>query len=288
MFLDQLLGRVGVVKRHSLGVCAGAGVIAPDDEVGAAVVLADNGVPKGFPRPGHTHGQRQKRKGSHAGRVMGEQGLVTPHPGVVVHVPRFGHSHYGMDQHRGPGFLGRLDGELHVGAVHGVAGLKSHDLLPAQAGKLAAELGRGVAEGDKVVMGGELQPLHRAAHIHRMGVVEKRRDPRVFLGVGAVNPLGFFALVRPPDVLHVEHSQTNAFRVPQSQGFPRRKLGGQLLRDVKHDGNGPEEPGGQAHALKHRFVLLGGHEALKGRKTAVEEELQVAELPGRKVPGREV
>jgi hypothetical protein len=53
--VEDELGVVGPV------VIADAGVVAPDDEVGAAVVLATDGVPDSLPWAGVAHGRREGR-----------------------------------------------------------------------------------------------------------------------------------------------------------------------------------------------------------------------------------
>ena len=58
---QHLLGSVGVVEGLASRVRARPGVVATHDEVAAAVVLADGGVPEDLPRPRHAHGEGQQR-----------------------------------------------------------------------------------------------------------------------------------------------------------------------------------------------------------------------------------
>ena len=60
VLLHELLRVVRAVERLAVAVVAGAGVIAADDEVRAAVVLADDRVPHGFARAAHAHRERQQ------------------------------------------------------------------------------------------------------------------------------------------------------------------------------------------------------------------------------------
>ncbi len=60
MLSEQLLSVVRPVEGLVGGIRAGPGVIAADDEVGAAVVLADDRVPQRLARPAHAHRQRQQ------------------------------------------------------------------------------------------------------------------------------------------------------------------------------------------------------------------------------------
>ena len=60
MFPEQFLSIVGPIERVAVLVVARARVVAADDEVGAAVVLADDRVPDRLPRPAHAHGEIQQ------------------------------------------------------------------------------------------------------------------------------------------------------------------------------------------------------------------------------------
>ena len=75
VLLQQLLGIVRSVERLAARVLAGAGVIAADDQVRAAVVLADDRVPDRLARPAHPHRQRQQRE---VRRVLRDSGTSAP------------------------------------------------------------------------------------------------------------------------------------------------------------------------------------------------------------------
>ncbi len=60
MLGEQGLGVIGAVEILTGAVLAGARVIAAHDEVGAAVVLADDAMPDGLTRARHTHGKVQQ------------------------------------------------------------------------------------------------------------------------------------------------------------------------------------------------------------------------------------
>ena len=62
VLLHQILRVIRTVERLAGRVLAGAGVVAPDDEVIGAVVAADDRVPDRLARSGHAHGQRQQRQ----------------------------------------------------------------------------------------------------------------------------------------------------------------------------------------------------------------------------------
>ena len=67
-------------------------MVTADDEMAGPIVLADDGVPNGFPRAPHAHGQRQQREGCGGVRVALEDRLVAAHPGVMVHVTWLRHA----------------------------------------------------------------------------------------------------------------------------------------------------------------------------------------------------
>ena len=151
----QLLGVVGPVERLAAGVAARAGVVSSDDQVGAAVVLADDGVPHRLTGAAEAHRQREQGQLGGVVRVAVHDRLVGPHPGVVVHIARLGHADHRVDQQVGLDQLGGAHGELQVGPVHGVARLEGGHPAPAAAGEALAQFGRGVAQGLVVVVMGQ-------------------------------------------------------------------------------------------------------------------------------------
>ena len=108
VLLEQLAGGGGIVERLALGVLAGTGVVASHDEVVAAKIPADDGVPDGFPRAGHAHGQRQQaeQRGIRVVIIL-DQRFVDAHARVVVHVAGLGHADHRVEEQVGAGFLAR-------------------------------------------------------------------------------------------------------------------------------------------------------------------------------------
>ena len=132
MLAEQFLGLVRAVERLAVAVIARAGVIAADDEVRAAVVLADDGVPQRFARPAHAHGQVQQAQRAWSAPGTAPALLVAAHAGEVVDVAGLGHAHHRVNQQIGLYFARGAEGQFLVGAVHGVTGLEGHHLAPAQ------------------------------------------------------------------------------------------------------------------------------------------------------------
>ena len=141
---DELLRVVRAVKVLPLRVLPGPGVVAPDDEVRRAEVFADDRVPDGLAGAGHAHREREEREVAHAVRVLGHDGLVHAHAGVVVDVAGLRHADDGVDEDVGLSLARGADGQLAVRAVHGVAGLEGDDLAPRELFEVCTELGGGV------------------------------------------------------------------------------------------------------------------------------------------------
>src|ERR1039458_5271821 len=173
VLLKSFLGLVGTIEGLAVGVFARAGVIAAHDEVGAAVVLANQGVPDRFARSTHAHGKRQERELLRSLWILRAQQLVAAHAGVVVHVSGLRHSDDGMDQKVGFHLLGRAESEFHVGAVHGVASLEGNDSAPSKTRELRAQLCRGEAQRAEIVMRRMLQTFDAPAYVPRVRLIHR-------------------------------------------------------------------------------------------------------------------
>ena len=120
-----------------------AGVVAPDDEVGAAVVLAADRVPDRLARPGVAH-----RGGEHADhravlRVVAlEQRLVAPHPHVRRDVVGLRRADERVDE-QAVDDLERALLDVLVRPVDRVAGLEPDDGPPAALARTSARVSRG-------------------------------------------------------------------------------------------------------------------------------------------------
>ena len=130
VLFDGVLCIVWSVEVLAGAVLAGPGVVAPNDEVRGSVVFADNGVPDSFSGPTHAHSEREETQYRHSVGVAGEKGLVDAYAGKVVNVSGLSEAYNGVDQDVRLTGAGSADGELAVGAVHGVAGLESDDSSP--------------------------------------------------------------------------------------------------------------------------------------------------------------
>jgi hypothetical protein len=146
------------------------------------VVLADHGVPECLAGAAHAHGEGQEGKSTHAVGVTGQESLVDTDTGEVVNVTGLGQADNGMDEDVGLLGAGGTDGQLTVSAVHGVAGLEGHDLLPSQLVKVGAQLGGGEAQVEEVVVLKTLNGLKLTTNVEILGGGEEVLDT----GVGVV------------------------------------------------------------------------------------------------------
>lgn len=140
VLLNGVLRIVRAVEVDTLAVLAGAGVVTANDEVGRTVVLADDGVPDGLAGTAHAHGKGKKTEDGHAVGVSGKESLVDAHTGKVVNVTGLGQADDGVDENVGMVRTGSADGQLSVGAVHGVTGLEGNDSGPAELVEVSADL----------------------------------------------------------------------------------------------------------------------------------------------------
>src|SRR5690606_12901832 len=66
------------------------------------------------------------------------------------------------------------------------------------------------------------------------------------------------------------------------------ELGRELLADVERDRHRPQDAAREPHLLDDGVVVGTGHEAFERRERAVQEQLDVAELTHREIPGAHV
>src|SRR5215470_19596610 len=132
-------------------------MVPSHDEVGSTVVLADNGVPEGFARSTHTHGEREERKHHPVLRVARQDCLVAAHPRLRIDVPGLRHPHHRVDQQIGVLRKRGAKGELLVGSVHRITCLERDHPNPATTCKLGTQLRGGMAMRKGVQVPGVLQ-----------------------------------------------------------------------------------------------------------------------------------
>ena len=288
ILLEQRLRVIGAVEIDALAVLAGAGVVAADDEMGDAVVLADQPVPDRLARARHAHRQVQKAHRGGRLRVLVQHRLIAAHPGEVIDIARFRHADDGVDQQVRHRLAGGAEGQFLMRAVQRVAGLEGDDLLPAKLAEIGAQLVRRVAAGLEVVMHRLLDAGDRTAQIDRARGVVQVIHRRMGQIVGAEDLFGLARLVRHPFVGDRQDRQDHPFLIAQRDVLPRRDAFGEFLVHVERDRHRPERAIGQTHVVDDALVIGFAQEALEREETAVHQQLKVADLTRRQVPGRQV
>ena len=189
--------------------------------------------------------------------------LVTAHPRVVIHVPRPGHAHDGVDEQIGLRLACGTEGELLVCPVHGVACLVRHDLAPSQLAEPLAELARGIAQMPEVVMSRAFHAAQAAADVDRMRHIIEVGNAGVQQIVGSEHREGLGSPVGLPDVRHFEGRLEHALGVPQSQRLAGFDSAGEIAGDVQRDRHWPQRAIGEAHVPHHRHVVGASQESFQ-------------------------
>lgn len=251
VLLDGVLGVVRAVEVLTLAVAAGTGVVTADNEVGGTMVLADDGVPDGLTGTTHTHSQRKQTENGHAVGVAVHDGLVNADTGEVVNVTGLGKTNDGVDEDVGLSGASSDDSQLTVSAVHGVTGLESDNLGPAELLEVGADLCRSVAESHVVVVHEALDNLDLTTNVDGAGGLVKVLDSRV-LGVTTEDKLGLDGLVGPVDVVDGQDADVAVVaRVTESDtvaGLKTKALD-LVLGKIKVDGHGEEVAVGETVVL---------------------------------------
>ena len=267
----EVLGLVGAVE-----ILAGQGGfaarhVAADDEVAAAVVLADDHVLQGLPGAGHVHGVGQVGPADARVGHLGGQALVGGEAHLAGDVVLLGGATGGMHQHhRLAADVGGLEGpgeEFVVGPVDGVAALEGHHVLSRRQG--GAHLG-GSPAGEHPPRQG--QALEAPAQVIATPLGGDHAHRRMLQGGGAVAAPGLHHLVGLPAALDGEHRQVLAL-IGQQQALTHRDL---LVVGVEDDRQAEEQAAGGAVVRHHGLVILLMHEAAQGGEAPHDQQLDVA------------
>src|SRR6185436_9876207 len=129
------------------------------------------------------------------------------------------------------------------------------------------------------------QSLDAATDVVVATAVEEMRDARMGPARRAIDPLRLRLAIGAKDVAHAEEGESHAFRVAQRQRALPLEPARERLGHVQHDGDRPESAVGQAHGTADGLMVRATEEAPQGREAAVEQQLEVAELPRSEVPG---
>lgn len=269
---------IGAVEVLALAVLARAGVVAADDEMGQAVVPADDGMPQRLTRAAHAHGKVQEAQVGRGLRVLVQHRLIATHAGEVIDIARLGHADDRMDQEVGFGVAGGAEGQFLMGTVKRVAGLEGHDLAPAHLAKEGAQFIRRVAATLEVIMHRLLDAGDRTAQIDLAGRIVQVVHRRMRQIVGAKDLFGLIRLVRQPFVGDRQDRQNDALGIAQRDVLTGFDLVGKGLVHIQRDRHREQRAIGGAHVLDHAVIVGLAHEALQRVEAAVHQQLKVADL----------
>ncbi len=229
----MLLRVVGAV------VLADAGVVAADDQLVDAVVLAHERVEDRLARPRVAHRRREGGEQRALARVVAaDERLVGREAHARRHVVALRLADERVD-HEPVGLLERELGEVLVRAVDRVAGLEAGHAAPAALGDLRAQLARRQAEAREGQVLRQRQHLHAPAD-ERPRPAEQVRDAGVSRLVGPVHLARLLERVAREDVLDLDHAPEPAARVVERRLTSR--AGGRLVSAASVSGSGHTVP----------------------------------------------
>src|SRR5437016_915563 len=107
-------------------------MITADNEVGTAMVLADERVPDGLARSAHSHGKRKHGEFHGCRWIFGDQQLVAAYTCEVIHIARLGHADGRVNQQVGLDLFSGTESQFLVSAMHGITSLKCNYPPPSQ------------------------------------------------------------------------------------------------------------------------------------------------------------
>lgn len=281
VLLDEDLSIIRTVVVLALLVLTRTGVVTANDEVGSTVVLSDNGVPESLTGTTHSHGKGQKSEGSHAVGVSGQESLVDTDTGEVVNVTGLGETDDGLDQDVGLLGAGGADRQLTVSSVHGVSGLESDDLLPAELVEVSAELRGSESEVEEIVVLETVNSLKLTTNVELLSGVKEVLDTGVSVIVAAEDLLGLVDLVRSVDILDSQDSKVSVV-TEIAESDASTSLDTELvdlgLVNIEVDRHGEEGAVSETVVLNDAIVVLFSQETFERREATVEDQLKIAKV----------
>jgi hypothetical protein len=175
--------------------------------------------------------------------------------------------------------------------VHGVSGLESDDLLPAELVEVSAELRGSESKVEEVVVLQAVNGLKLTTNVELLGGVEEVLDTRVSVIIAAKDLLGFVDLVRSVDVLDSQDSEVSVV-TEVAEGNASTSLEAELvdisLVDIEVDGHGEESSISKTVVLNNAIVVLLSQETFEGRETTVKDQLKIAKVSLAECKSREL
>jgi hypothetical protein len=136
----------------------------------------------------------------------------------------------------------------------------------------------------EVVIDELLHARQFAAEISRVRLIEEVIHARMGFVRGAESALCLAFLVGDPLGLDRHDGEQPAFRITKRNPVARAHLVRHLRGDIQRHWNGPKGAVGEPHVLQHLVIVGFVQEPFQGRESAVQQKLEVAELPLREGP----
>ncbi len=258
-------------------------MVAAHDEMGAAVVFADQPMPDGLTRASHAHGEVQQGHGGGGLRILIQHRLVTAHAGKVIDVAGFCHANNRVDQQVCLRLAGGPEGQFLMRTVQGIACLEGDNLAPAEFAEIGAQFIWRVAPGAEIIMHRLLDAGHGSTQIDLARLIVQIVYCRMGAVVGAKDLLCLMCLIRGPAVADGHGGENHTFLIAQGDVLPDFQRGGEIFGDVQRDRHRPKRAISQPHIVDNAVVIFFGEEALKRVEPAVHQQFQIADLAGRQI-----
>jgi hypothetical protein len=140
-----VLSIVGAVEVDAFRVATRSSVITTNNEVGSAMILADDGMPDSFAGTCHAHSEGKQTENSHSVGVTRKESLVDTDTSEVINVTRLSETDHGVDQNIGLSGASSANSKFPVCSVHRISCLESNDLGPAKFVKVQTKFCGGIS-----------------------------------------------------------------------------------------------------------------------------------------------
>jgi hypothetical protein len=163
--------------------------------------------------------------------------------------------------------------------VQRISGLESNNVFPTRIIDVLADLLGSAAKVEVIVVRGGLDTTKFTADVGVASVGVQKVNCGVFR-VSAEYKFGFLGLIRFPHVSDVQDGDDVALVVFQGNAGLSARFDSNFLGFSDIQGNGDGEKGAISKplSLDTAVVILLGHEGVEGRKTSIENKLNIAEL----------
>jgi hypothetical protein len=120
-------------------------------------------------------------------------------------------------------------------------------------------------------MHGGLNALQPPSYIPRVSPLKHVLNPGVNRVGGSVHRLHLRHSIRPPNLIHMQGGQHDAFGITQSERLAWADGLGEILSNIQYNRNRPQEAVLEALVATHTLIVGTGHKSPKWRKAPVQK-----------------